>query len=672
MNPARHSVATFLPCCAAAALALLITGCSGPSAAPTPAKEPPTTVSTPLAIRPAPLVDGRPRIDVPARATIVIPLTPGDAAALRRERARRQARGEPFVATVDDDQRFPASIVRIATRASDHASPASAHHDHWLGDPGTWSAHDDPPGQDAALGIPALLIDFATRLETSDTEPAVLPAPPAPPAPRIRIGDAWSAPLQWLPSRDRLIRASHGVESPWRPVLDDATRTQPAALGAIAVEAESPITRWRWRLLVDGLDPARADDASGPAPFADLAIEALARQNEDRWRVALAWLWFADASVAERVKRQVAAVARFATPGVASPSAGRLAPIWTTDHAVLDQLLADLLDPRADPATRVALARRWLDEQPPAAAWVHDDGGVLVWPSPDARATSTAPAPAPTPAPTPTIVATIGVVNMLDRPTLAWTSLGVPDPAPDLVPVPSMAGTLLSRPITRDLATTRAKPTTSTVAAPDATLEAHLGSLRVPLPVRAAPTPATPPGVPLGPLRQDWTMRRFQGEPDPRGSSLGIEWSAGALLHRAPVGSPSRWEVFVESRTPAPDNSPNTNPIADAEAANESVTIYFGPSGAPRAVIRVSRGGAAVASGPASAAFPTTVAIAQHADRWTFRLPVPSQVIDEGDIVRIGLTRSDALGRRWAFPHPMLPWEIEPARLAIDLAAWDR
>jgi hypothetical protein len=668
MTPPRRPVASLLPCCAAAALPLLIAGCSG--TAPKPADPVSPTVDTPPPIRPAPLVDGRPRIDVPAGATIIIPLTPTDAAALRRERARRQALGEPLVATSDDGQRFPASIVRIATRATDDAIGnaaalhAAALHDRWLGDPGTWSAHDDSPGQDSAPGVPALLIDFAASLDSADPSSTTTDR-----APRIRIGDAWSAPLQWLPSRERLIRASDGVESPWRPVLDEVTRTEPAALNAIAVEAESPITRWRWRLLVDGLDPARADDATAPAPFADRAIEALARQNEDRWRVALAWLWFADASVAQRVKHRVAAVARFATPGVAGPSTGRLAPIWTTDHAVLDQLLADLLDPRADPATRVALARRWLDEQPPAAAWVHDDGGVLVWPSPDARATPTAttPASATTPAPLPAIVATIGVVNLLDRPTLAWTSLGVPDPAPDLVPVPSMAGTLLSRPITRDLANTRANSNPSPVPAPDATLEAHLGSLRVPLPVRAAPTPATPPGVPLGPLRQDWTMRRFQGEPDPRGSSLGIEWSAGALLHRAPAGSPSRWEVFVESRTPAP----NTNPNPDA-TANESVTLYFGPSGAPRAVVRVSRDGAAVASGPASTAFPTSVAIAQHADRWTFRLPVPAQVIDEGDIVRIGLTRSDALGRRWAFPHAMLPWEIEPARLAIDLAAWGR
>jgi hypothetical protein len=37
----------------------------------------------------------------------------------------------------------------------------------------------------------------------------------------------------------------------------------------------------------------------------------------------------------------------------------------------------------------------------------------------------------------------------------------------------------------------------------------------------------------------------------------------------------------------------------------------------------------------------------------------------------IGIERVDARGRRFAWPEPMLPWQIEPARVIIDLGAWD-
>jgi len=52
-------------------------------------------------------------------------------------------------------------------------------------------------------------------------------------------------------------------------------------------------------------------------------------------------------------------------------------------------------------------------------------------------------------------------------------------------------------------------------------------------------------------------------------------------------------------------------------------------------------------------------------------LPLPPDAIEPGGRLRVGLTRTDATGRRTAWPRRLLPWDSEPGRLAVDLNAWD-
>lgn len=585
----------------------------------------------------------RARIDVPGGQSVLIPLD-----AKVGDRLASLSFGDSQVnawldrGNIRAAQPVDARIVRVVRR------PGTS--DSWLGDPGLWSSltvdQVRTASQSQLQGVWALVVDlFGPDGDAlSDLTQDAGEAASEDAAAILRVGPAADAAIvdftiNALPARDRLVRTS-GPESPWRPVLSVAERADSAAISAIFPEARSPITRWRYRLLTDGLDPS----APLVTPFADSPMEILAQQNEDRWRVALAWLWFANADVAQRIKARVAAVTRFASPNVTGQTAarGRLAPLWPLDHAELDTLLSELLEPRIDAGQRVALAERWLARQPGAAAWIHDDGGVLAFSDGD-----------------PVIVATVGVVNLLDRPTLAWTTLNPNEPTPDLVPVPSMTGVLLSRPIP-----TSRSPDRQTRQIGTRILTAHLGQVTASLPVSGRAYPITPPGAALGPYLPDWTMADFQSAAS---GAIDAAWATAALVHKSVAPDrPDAWEVFVECRLPPLSARPAFDP------SRESATLFFGPSGAPRAVVRISRDGTVSANGPLAQAFPKLVEIVRADDRWSFRLGLDTRLIEDRGILRLGLMRTDAQGQRWSFPRSMLPWELEPARVALDLAAWEQ
>lgn len=611
----------------------------------TPPRQPPRQPDF-VAASPESLV-ARARVDVPGGQSVLIPLD-----AKIGDRLASLSFGDSQVnawldrGNIRAAQPITARLVRVVRRAD--SGPA----DSWLGDPGVWSSFtvDEVRNAGPVDGVWALVVDFfgpngdaldditpddGTGEIQSEDAAAILRVGPSPDSAIIDFT------INALPARDRLVRTA-GPESPWRPVLGEGDRTDAAVISAISPEARSPLTRWRYRLLTDGLDP----NAQPTSTFPDAPMEILAQQNEDRWRVALAWLWFANADVAQRLKSRVAAVVRFASPNVTGDAAasGRLAPLWPLDHAELDTLLSELLEPRIDAGQRVILAERWLSRQPGAAAWIHDDGGVLSFPDGD-----------------PVVVATVGVVNLLDRPTLAWTTLNPNEPSPDLVPVASMSGVLLSRPIPASRPSDRhAGP----AQVGTRVLTAHLGQVTAPLPVSSRAFPVTPPGAALGPYLPDWNMADFQSAAP---GAIDGAWATAALVHKSVA--PDRadaWEVFVECRVPAAINRANVDP------SREAATLFFGPSGSPSAVVRVSRDGTLAANGALADTFPKVIEVVRADDRWSFRLRLDAKVIEDRGVLRVGLMRTDALGQRWSYPRSMLPWEIEPARVALDLAAWDQ
>lgn len=430
--------------------------------------------------------------------------------------------------------------------------------------------------------------------------------------------------VNWLPTPAGLVRvatdpseeAGAAVEDPWAPVEPEVART-PEALQLAADEARTPLGRWRYRLLVDGLSPSRDEVESTPA-FEDEVIESIARQNEARWRVALAWLWSVDADLASRLKQRLAAIARF--PG------GTLAPAWPTDHARLDALLADLLDPQATPRQRAVAAEEFLDDLPAAVAWVIDDGGAL-----DAQRQ--------------TVVATVGVTNLMDRSSLAWLDLPTQDgrgSSPQPVAVASRATGTLSLALVRE--------------GFSPVIRANLSRWSQTLATVPVLTPATPPGLTLGPLLPDWTLETWSAArvPAPRAS-----WTTAALLTRVSdpgTGLPS-WELLMEcARVPGAGDETLERVIIEAGAPGSSVRREVSLSGTV-----TDAGGTALSA----------VVVKVEPSRWTFRLALPAGAVERDGVLRLSLSRVDALGRRSSWPRPALPWQASPARASIDTSAWE-
>lgn len=456
---------------------------------------------------------------------------------------------------------------------------------------------------------------------------AVVTMPDRPLGDAIQIGER-KLVLNYLPEVGAL---PAGVEDPFRPAAGESAITNLSLVTRARAEGTSPVTRWRYHLLIDGLSPGVTTGPSAtlqPASFEDAVVEGIARQNETRWRLALTSLFAHDADLAARVKRRLAAVVDFGN--------GQLTPAWPTDHVSMDRLLLDLLDPTISPARRAERAERWLDEQPPAIAWVVDDAGTLN----EARTVA---------------MPTIGLANLSDRATLAWA--GPRDSAdPQLRTIPSYSATSIVTLPPRTDSTTANIPT-------------GVGRWSDQVETASSVLPIRPPGLTIAPFAGDLTMRDWlSGQVVlPR-----VEWSTGALLHRpapgatVPGGQSRRWELLVECRVP----ETHTNLTGD------SVQVWFGAFGSPNRVLSISSDGTVTdLHAPRDDAaqvleHSATIPITRLKDRWTFRLALPPGALERDGILRVGMFRTDAQARRSAWPRPMLPWQTEPARAALNTRAW--
>ncbi|CAG1009247.1 hypothetical protein PHYC_03677 [Phycisphaerales bacterium] len=574
------------------ALAVLCQGCA------TSTTPPPPTDSASVEILPA--IAPSPRIDAVLGRRVVIPITAKP--------------GRPVSIALWEGGEVPATVHHVRMRTAGFG-PGDQAPEPWLawdvrwsseqlregetpGDVGLWVACFDPPIDGAGHD----LIINGERIQTN-----------------------------WLPPPVTLARAERGSQwDPWRP-------TRPAAMPEAALdearfagECDSPITRWRWQLARNGLHPDSADTPRLDDPIA----EELARQQEDRWRVALSRLWGENPELAGQLKQRLSAIVEFGP--------GMWAPAWGCDPGALDRLLADLLDPTLSPIRRGGIAERWLEEQESGVAWVMDDGGTL-----DSSRRQ--------------VLASVGIANLLDRATLSWLGWKDPGTSPDLQPLAAMS----SRQFV-------AAP------APDGAggagrLSAHVGRWSGELGVLTRPLALTPPGLTLTPFFLDWSMNGWLTQ---RTSAPPDSWATAALLHRPPEepGAPSsaarskRWEVFVECKLTAGVGDP----------AREAVYVYTGPLGRPTSIVRVQMNGVvdypAVPGLPEELAEiappPTTTTVVRGADRWAFRVPLPPGSVERDGVVRLGLMRIDSLGRRSATPRPMLPWQSEPPRVAVDTTAW--
>lgn len=536
-----------------------------------------------------------PRLDLVPGSVAVVPL-----ASAQPDQSLR--------CVLEGGRAIPTRVVVIA-----RAMPVAESRAGWLPDTGQWTSGSAVPHVRGAA-------EWAAVIET--------PAD---------AGGAWMdlggrrVPVQWIRSGGTLPRAPHADDdSPWKPARDPALPPSVVLSPRFTGEQDDPRTRWRWHLIADGLcpedDPGRVPSAS----FESDEVEALARQNESRWRAAMLRIWGIDADLAWRLKRRLAAVVEFGD--------GQFAPAWPLDLADLDALASRLLDPAAKDATVAAVAEAWLAAQPPAFAWIEDDGAIL-----DASRAR--------------VLATAAMVSVFDRATLAWA--GVEGQTPELRELPPYRSLRLVVPPRVDPAV---------LFAP---VEVHAGRWQRTLTAMSRPLPVEPPGTHLRPFAADLTLDAWQ-----RGEAMEAAWPAACLLHKPamppgaeqPASRSRAWELYGECRVLG----------RNAEGLAEEVRVYFGPVERPVAVVRISELGESefLPVGAGSTRVPellppeTGAQVQRSADRWTFRLPLPPGAVEKDGLVRIGVVRMDAIGRRSSWPRAMLPWQDAPARGALDTRAW--
>jgi hypothetical protein len=435
-------------------------------------------------------------------------------------------------------------------------------------------------------------------------------------------------------------------------------------------EAGSPFTRWRSRLARDGLAPDRL-----PPADPDGIIEELARQEEMRWQEAFFRLHALDPNLLAALRQRLA--------GTSSFGAGTLwAPTWEPSSQASALLLDDLLRPDIDDARRLARVRQWLADQPEALAWVVDDAGVLI----DGKSQQGG-------VPQPWM--SVQIVNLREKPVNAWVA-AAGQPAPEelqaldawgsaVVLCPASTESDGESPNARLAAPrsskARAKANLALGFGSAKIFDACAGSWRQELAVLDCPLAVSPPGFTTAKFFADWNLPTLRA----RTPRLADEaWSTAAILHRAPTldtsgcetESPGPWQVFVECRNPTINDFLDTRRRGLDTGNNDTLWVFLGSTGSPAYVWRINPTGGAVFRGgetssrSAQSVTPCLVQTDPLSDRWAVRLTLPQDAVAAHGLLQIGIVRVDPHGLRSAWPRPMLPWQEEPGRAALDLAAW--
>ena len=416
--------------------------------------------------------------------------------------------------------------------------------------------------------------------------------------------------------------------------------------------AANPTRRWQARLL--------APSADFP-PFADAALEAVAGQFEGVWTAGLARLRAADPLLFAAVVRRIAARAEIPALGGAV-----VAPLVAADDPALHRLAALLVDSDADlsPLRLTERVRAWLATRPPATAWLCDAGGAL-------DALTHAPIPR------------LGLLNLSETPTLAWAAFRADAATPELIPLAPGEGRMLASP-----ALPPQRPGASPVAAE---VIAHVGAWQRAIPAPPVALPVTPPGLPITGLTPDWNLLTWTSQSSGVAPNFTLPNLALLLLRDRPApGEPERWYLYGELATPAaarvecylgptgatthrlsidlPSVPPQLEPARPAPSTSPrspAVSSVPAPTGA--AFVRLGR---SAADTPLPGA-----TIRRDAARWIVRVPLPEAALPASGPLQLGVIVTLAPGGstlRAAWPAPLMPWQIEPPRLAVDLSAWDR
>ncbi len=427
--------------------------------------------------------------------------------------------------------------------------------------------------------------------------------------------------VNWLP--DTSVVASRATSRAWASPVPREMRRSARLRFLVEPLGQNPLSRWRLRLLMGELSPKaerRVVDLDGRIRrpergavsedrFGHEALERLARQRESLWAIALARLDQADDALAARVRERLVAVVDF--------GAGEVAPFWTVDENDLRVLLADMLDQRLSTRERSRRARVWLESQPDSLAWVVSD-------APRSDALTGEP------------VSTVAIANASGASVLTSVRAARERTGSELSPLAAFRARAYEVPV---VTTGTDLPRVWT----------SVGESERVLSVPGALLEVEPPGLRIERFFGDWSLRTLwaqAGPPAPGGESS----LCGALLYKDPLG---RWMLYVECQS------------LPGQVAGERLRLTFGPEG--------GAGSRVLEFTPETEPEDSVVDVGRFPGGWFVRAVVPAESIErEAGVLRLGLERFDALGRRSTWPRPMLPWQGEAPRALIDLSAWDK
>lgn len=380
------------------------------------------------------------------------------------------------------------------------------------------------------------------------------------------------------------------------------------AFRALETATHTPGDHWRAALLRRAIHP----ETPAPPDFQPEALNTLALQIGDQWAGAIGRLARVEPQLAQQVARRLLTIAYLPT----GESTGTWEVLWAeADPDTLDTLLSA---PEGSLATAMT---GFLAAQPGHVAWVHDDAGLR---DPISGGTLTSAA----------------FVSFADRPQVAMvrqagTSESEPRSAEPLI------GQLFTAAVGRG----GAEPG----GAGGLGLTFKLGQTPISLAPVATPIRATPPGVLIGPFSLDWTLASFQRQQPVRVGGI-----AGALMPSP--GAAGAWSLYLERRAER-----------EADLGSERLRVWAGPTGNATVCVEVTPdGGVAPINGAASCQ------VSRIPGGWCAIVTLPANAVDDRGLLRLAVEHTASTGMRSCWPRPMLPWQTEPGRLAIDAAAWDR
>lgn len=483
----------------------------------------------------------------------------------------------------------PANIVWF--RIDD--DPAAGGEPAWSGRTGRWAVAAERSGE----GFWALVIDVASLGRGASVQ-----APGGP------------LPLVWIDGQIERGEAVIAVAA-----RQAGGRGEVASLRAMVEPASRwPTERWRAGALLRAIDERAGNGAGVVRSVRGLedAAEALARQVELRWQVALGRLAQEDEALALRLASRLLAVVDF---GVVA------APAWPGENAGIGLLLDALLDP----------GQRGVDLVVRVEAFLARTGDPVVWVIDDAPADG------------------------------ALVGVAVVDPGRDSADFGSAGG--MVRPGVGRAAEALVTPIASGPAA------ARFAEVSYRTPAARSVRLATgalavqPPGLDLGPLLREWTMSTWTaGTPQvPAGTGPGEKagaWTTRARLLRLTRAGAAEWVLYVECA--------GGQEAAAAGFGSDTVTVWLGERGRGGRVT-VGADGTVKSDGLAGGVRATAAPGAGEADgSWTAWVVLGERPAGSDGTLRLAIERRDGRGVRSSFPRPVLPWQREPGRLRVDLTAW--